>query len=43
MMAEEEKREPVADFREQAKLWLKGQTYEDFEVGMVFQHHWAGP
>ena len=40
-MAEEGKREPVADFREQAKLWPKGHTYEDFEVGMVFRHHWG--
>ena len=41
LMSEEEKNEPVADFRKQAKLWPKGNTYEDFEVGMVFQHHWG--
>ena len=40
-MSEEEKNEPVADFRKQAKLWPKGNTYEEFEVGMVFQHHWG--
>ena len=40
-MAGEGRREPVADFREQAISWPKGRTYEDFEVGMVFRHHWG--
>lgn len=29
------------DFRERAKPWPKGNRYEDFEVGRVFEHHWG--
>jgi itaconyl-CoA hydratase len=29
------------DFRSRAKKWPKGNRYEDFEVGHVYQHHWG--
>ena len=30
-----------ADFRERATLMRKGRSYEDFEVGQTFVHHWG--
>ena len=30
-----------ADFRERATLMRKGRSYEDFEVGQKFVHHWG--
>jgi itaconyl-CoA hydratase len=29
------------DLREAAVRWPKGNQYEDFELGQVFQHHWG--
>lgn len=29
------------DFRARARLWPKGNRFEDFTVGRVFQHHWG--
>jgi itaconyl-CoA hydratase len=29
------------DFRARAKLWAKGNRYEDFTPGRVFAHHWG--
>lgn len=29
------------DFRSRAKKWPKGNHYEDFELGHVYQHHWG--
>lgn len=29
------------DFRARAKLWPKGNRFEDFTPGRVFQHHWG--
>ncbi|MBM3643910.1 MAG: MaoC family dehydratase [Alphaproteobacteria bacterium] len=29
------------DFRSRAKLIPKGNRYEDFQVGRVFEHHWG--
>ncbi len=29
------------DFRTRARLVPKGNRYEDFEPGRVFQHHWG--
>lgn len=29
------------DLRERAVLWRKGNQYEDFSVGQVFEHHWG--
>ena len=29
------------DFRARARLVPKGNRYEDFEVGRVFNHHWG--
>lgn len=31
----------MQDIRERARLWKKGRSYEDFEVGQVFRHHWG--
>ena len=28
-------------FMEKAVVWPKGNTIDDFEVGRVFEHHWA--
>ena len=29
------------DFRARAKLWPKGNRYEDFTIGQTFEHHWG--
>lgn len=29
------------DLRGRAALWRKGNQYEDFSVGQVFEHHWG--
>jgi len=29
------------DFRSRARLWKRGNRYEDFEIGRQFQHHWG--
>ncbi len=29
------------DIRSRAVLWPKGNLYEDFQVGQVFDHHWG--
>jgi len=29
------------DFKSRAKKWPKGNHYEDFELGHVYQHHWG--
>lgn len=29
------------DLRERATLWRKGNQYEDFSMGQVFEHHWG--
>jgi acyl dehydratase len=29
------------DFRARARLWARGNRYEDFEIGRVFEHHWG--
>jgi itaconyl-CoA hydratase len=29
------------EFRSRARKWPKGNRYEDFEVGHVYQHHWG--
>jgi acyl dehydratase len=29
------------NFRSRAVLWSKGNLYEDFSVGQVFNHHWG--
>jgi itaconyl-CoA hydratase len=31
----------MQDIRQRARLWKKGRSYEDFEVGQVFLHHWG--
>jgi itaconyl-CoA hydratase len=29
------------DFKSRAKKWPKGNHYEDFELGHIYQHHWG--
>jgi itaconyl-CoA hydratase len=29
------------DFKSKAKKWPKGNHYEDFELGHIYQHHWG--
>ena len=31
----------IGELKETAKLWQRGNLYEDFEVGQVFNHHWG--
>ncbi|MBR0834819.1 MaoC family dehydratase [Bradyrhizobium manausense] len=31
----------VADLKARAKLWPRGNRFEDFVVGNVFRHHWG--
>lgn len=31
----------VADLKARAKLWPRGNRFEDFAVGRVFRHHWG--
>ena len=31
----------VARIKTDARLWLRGNRYEDFEVGRRFVHHWG--
>jgi len=31
----------VADLKARAKLWPRGNKFEDFAIGRVFRHHWG--
>lgn len=31
----------VAKLKERAKLWPRGQRFEDFEAGQDYEHHWG--
>jgi acyl dehydratase len=33
--------DPVAELKARAKPWSRGNRFEDFSVGRVFQHHWG--
>ena len=31
----------VADLKARARPWRRGNTFEDFEVGRKYRHHWG--
>jgi itaconyl-CoA hydratase len=31
----------VADLKSRARLWRRGNAFEDFTLGQVFKHHWG--
>lgn len=33
--------DPVARLKAEARLWPRGNRYEDFDIGRRFEHHWG--